>query len=87
MHCSKQWRFSQLCDMAVDGDFSKGISEILEFVHTTFIWDIQNNYLFLAGHKREQFDRIMENAEHELPGWQVTKLSFSPETDFNYARV
>lgn len=37
---------SQRWDMAVYRAFSKGNSDILEFVHITFIWDIQNSYFF-----------------------------------------
>lgn len=31
---------------AADKAFTKENSEILEFVHTTLVWDIQNNYFF-----------------------------------------
>lgn len=61
--------------MAVDRAFSKENSETLEFVCTTFT-EIFTTITFLAGLKRDQFERIMEKAEHELPGWQATSYPF-----------
>lgn len=61
--------------MAVDRAFSKGNSETLEFVCTTFI-EIFTTITFLAGLKRAQFDTIMEKSEHELLGWQATSYPF-----------
>lgn len=75
---------------AADKAFTKENSEILEFVHTTLVWDTQNNYFFDWPKER----LLWQNYEK---GWawtpslagnkHVTWQGNIPlETDFNCAR-